>query len=230
MAFHQDPAPRARARPLCAPLLESLREGGVDRAVIVLRQGKWDIPAFLGQDGAGLGIELIYRIIEPTASVPETLAEALPFLDRCRVALGFPDIVFEPRDAFRQVIARQDATGADAVLGLFPCDRGHKADMIAFDDAGRVQRLVIKQPGHDLEFTWSIAVWTPRFSGFLRQTVEQARAESRARELYVGDVLQLAIDQGLVIETVRFADGFSLDAGTPDDLTRLLRGEIPSAP
>ncbi len=225
IGFTEAGGPR-RPRPACEPLLESLRTAGVDRAWILLRKGKWDIPELLGRGlrpGGDDALHLAYLALDPTASVPETLDAAYSFVADCRVALGFPDILFEPRDAYRHLLDRLDGAGADVVLGLFPTDQHEKTDMIELDaDGRRVRRLVIKQADAGLDYTWSIAVWTPAFSGYLHDFLAR-RDTDAAGELYVGQVIQAAIDDGLVVESVTFPDGSYLDVGTPEDLERAVR-------
>ena len=217
-----------RPRPVCAHLLDAFRRAGIGRALILLRRGKWDIPDLLGQavdgpvDGAEApSLELAYRVLEPTPSVPATLASAEPWIGDCNVALGFPDILFTPADAFRRLLERLASDRTDVVLGLFPTDQAEKTDMVELDDADsdQVRRIVIKQPDRGLLYTWSIAVWTPRFTRFL---VERAAVQGRqsGSELYVGDVIQAAIDDGMRVVGVPFAEGSYLDVGTADDLVR----------
>lgn len=213
-------------RPAAAFLLERLARAGVERAYVVLRAGKWDVPERLG-DGAGLGVHLSYLVIEETASVAETLDRAYPFVRGRRVALGFPDILFRPADAFARVRERQEATGADAVLGLVPTDRPDKADLVTVDAGGAVRGLAIKPgPGArrpEPPWTWIAAVWGPALTELLHREVAAARRGStraRGRELYPGDVLQRAIDEGLRVEAVTFPEGRHLDVGTPEDLER----------
>lgn len=204
-----------RPRPVCEYLLEGFRRAGIERAVIVLRRGKWDVPALLGS-GSEHGLDLAYRVVDATSGVPETLDAAYPFVAEARVALGFPDIVFTPRDAFSHLLRHQEETGAEIVLGLFPTDRCEKTDMVEVDALGRVCRLLIKQPDAGLTYTWSIAVWGPEFSRFLHDFVRSDAVQGR--EPFVGDVIQAAIDQGTRVETVAFPDGMYLDIGTPEEL------------
>ncbi len=212
----------SRPRPVCGRLLESFVAAGVSRAFVLLRKGKWDVPELLG-DGSELGLPLAYLAFEPTASVPETLDRAYPFVSEATVALGFPDIIVEPSDAYRPLLRRLRQTGAGVVLGLFPTDQSWKADMVELDDRDRVQRIVIKQPETSLRFTWSIAVWGPELSRYLHDFVARehtAGAGSRSGEAYVGDVIQAAIDDGMEVIGERFEDGSFLDVGTPEDLRR----------
>ncbi len=219
LGFEAGTGGQARPRPVCGRLLESFARAGVDRAFILLRKGKWDIPALLG-DGSRLGLPLAYMAFEPTANVPETLDRAYPFVAEATVALGFPDIVVEPGDAYRPLLRRLRQTRAAAVLGLFPTDQSWKADMVDLDERGRVRRIVIKQAETSLRFTWSIAVWGPELSRYLHDFVAAGRGTGQESETYVGDVLQAAIDDGMEVLGERFETGSFLDVGTPDDLLR----------
>ena len=205
-------------RPAASHLLERFRRGGIERAVIVVRPDKPDIEATLGT-GEEWGVALDYLSTSPTPSVPHTLDVARTAIGERRVALGFPDILFEPLDAFSELVRRQDATGAELVLGLFPTDRPEKTDMVRLDSAGRPVELVIKDPECRLEYTWSIAVWSPRFTELLHRWLDD-RGPAPQREPYVGDAIQSALEDGLEAQTVVFEQGFYLDIGTPEDLER----------
>lgn len=222
IGFQSDPA----GHPKVAThyLLERMRAAGITRAYVVLRAGKWDIPAYLG-DGANFDMHLAYLLMGAPFGSPYTLDKAWPFVQRARIALGFPDILFEPIDAFVRLLAHQDATSAEVVLGLFPAECPHKCDMVEIDGQDRVRHIVIKQPSSGLRYTWMIAVWGPDFTNFMHSyldTAIKARAAA-ARELFVGDVIQAAIDAGLTVEAERFDTGHAIDIGTPEDLKEALR-------
>ncbi|MFZ5917485.1 MAG: sugar phosphate nucleotidyltransferase [Chloroflexota bacterium] len=223
-----------RPKVVCHYLLEKMQLAGIDRAYIILRQGKWDIPAYLG-DGSMLGIHLAYLMMRLPYGAPYTLDQAYPFVQDCIVALGFPDIIFQPDDAFVQLLGRQAASEADIVLGLFPVDQPHKMDMVELDDDGRVRQIVIKPAQTHLRYTWFIAVWTPVFTRFMHDylasiqiTATKSLDEkngSACREIFVGDVIRVALQNGLRVESVIFAQGTYVDIGTPEDLVRAVRGD-----
>jgi glucose-1-phosphate thymidylyltransferase len=227
-----------RPKVACHYLLEKMRLAGATKAYIVLRQGKWDIPAYLG-DGAMLDMHLAYLMMRLPFGAPYTLDQAYPFVQDALVAFGFPDIIFQPDDAFVQLLARQADKHADIVLGLFPAHQPQKMDMVDLDDDGRVRLIVIKPPQTHLRYTWIIAVWTPVFTRFMHEHLaaiqnvqEQDDAGSSAREqreLFVGDVIQAAIHDNLRVEAVLFPDATYLDIGTPDDLVKAVRnmGSLP---
>ncbi len=214
---------------VCQYLLEKMRVAGIVKAYVVLREGKWDIPASLG-DGATAGMHLAYLMVGISFGVPFTLDQAYPFVRGSLVALGFPDTWFGAHDAFARLLARQTATRADVVLGLFPTDRQEKVDMVDVDKAGRVRRIVIKPRQTDLHYAWGIAVWSPAFTEFLHEYVAVRRESAgQAPELFVGDAVQAAINQGMQVESVQVDDEPFLDIGTPDDLLRATRrlGGVP---
>jgi len=215
-----DGGPRPRAA--CLQLLECFRVAEIRMAYVLLRQGKWDIPAYLG-DGAAVGLDLAYRVLEPTAGVAHTLDRAYPFVRDSLVAVGFPDTVIQPSDAYTRLLARQRATAADVVLGLFPTDRPGKTDLVALDDAGRVTDIIIKDPACGLSQCWCIAVWTPAFTRYLHVFLghpEVGRRTTDVEELYPGHVIRAAIQEGMRVEGVTFPTGEFLDLGTPGDLLR----------
>ncbi|WP_201035871.1 hypothetical protein, partial [Salmonella enterica] len=118
-------------------LLEKMQLAGIDQAYFILRSPKWDIPAYFG-DGEMLSMSLGYLMMNLPFGVPFTLDQAYPFVNDALVALGFPDILFQPEDAFVRILARLDASNAHVVLGLFPTNQPQKAGMVDFDDTGKV--------------------------------------------------------------------------------------------
>lgn len=236
VGFHQVGAERdLRPKAVCHYLLEKMRRADVNKAYIILREGKWDIPAYLG-DGTMLGVHLAYLMMGVPFGAPYTLDQAYPFVREAVVVFGFPDIIFQPDDAFGQLLAHQVATEAEVVLGLFPADQPQKMDMVDLDKDGQIRQIVIKPRQTDLRYTWIIAVWTPVFTRFMHEYLAAQMAgwpdasggnnSPKQRELFVGDVIQAAIDDGLPVETVCFPEGDYLDIGTPEDLIKAVRNGV----
>ena len=215
--------------PVCAHLLRRLALAGIGQAVVVLGDGKWDVPqTLLGYHS--LGVDLAYVVVGETPSESHSVAAGLSFTSGRLVALGYPDILFEPRDAFSALLHCQNRTDADLVLGLFPSDRPEEVDMVVLDDQLRPIEVVIKQPDRGLRYSWSVAVWTPRFSAYLTDFLDEgdnskadAAVQLLPEELSVGDVIQAALNDGLATEAVVFEQGRYLDIGTPDDLDEARR-------
>lgn len=234
LGFRPDgPEGRLRPRAAAETLLEAMDRAGAGRAYVVLRTGKWDVPAFL-EDGGPDGPALAYLVTPGTAGVPFTVEAALPFLAGSRVVFGFPDIVFEPPGALERLIERQEERGADVVLGLFPAERPEKMDMVRLDSDGAVRSLVIKPDDTELRHTWILAAWTPAFTEFLAGWCRRER-ERRAdpepgpdapEEPYLGHVVQAALEQGIEVDAVVFEEGSYVDIGTPRELASAMAERV----
>jgi glucose-1-phosphate thymidylyltransferase len=214
-------------------LLEKMRRADVKKAYFILRPGKWDIPAYFG-DGKTLDMHIGYLIMDLPYGVPFTLDQAYPFLKNTKIAFGFPDIIFEPEDAFVQLLSKREQTNADIVLGLFEAPKPQKMDMVEFDNQGNICKIDIKPVSTQLRYTWIIAVWTGRFTEFMHQFVLEHKYRYTAetddmpknKEVFVGDVIQAAVDTDIKIENVIFENGKYIDIGTPDDLAKAVHRGI----
>jgi glucose-1-phosphate thymidylyltransferase len=208
-------------------LLERFRTGGVRRIFMVLHESKGDVPRYFGT-GEMADVDLAYLSIPGSRSVPETLDRAFPFVADAIVALGFPDVIFQPIDAYARLIERQAATEADLVLGLFPAERCHSTDMVELAPDGRVIRVEIRPASTTLRYNWLIAVWSPAFTRFLREAVRSTPAVEA--ELQIGAVVQSAVATGLHVEGVEFPGGSYRDIGTPTELAAAIRENAAISP
>jgi glucose-1-phosphate thymidylyltransferase len=207
-------------KPVCLYLLEAMQSAGVKKAYIVLRQGKWDIPAYLG-NGAMVDMNMSYLMMQHPYGAPYTIDEAYSFVRDVNVAFGFPDILFNGSGIYQKLHEHMLAKNADVVLGLFPTRPGQRADMVEYDEKDRVKKIVIKPAESELVFAWITAVWNPSFSSFLHEQIQEQLQRGTAGfspEFYMGNVLQAAVDQKMNVETVRFPDLNFYDIGTPDGL------------
>ncbi len=214
-------------------LLEKMRLAGITRTYVVIREGKWDIPEYFGEGGK-VGMSLAYVVIPGSLGPPDTIDRAYSFVKPYRVAFGFPDILFEPDDAFVRLLAQQEATGADVVLGLHRVEEPQQWDMVDSDEHGRVRGIFMKPAETTLEFGWHLAVWTSAFTEFLHRFLgsEDTRrdlhwfankANDPGGDLAVGVVLQQALNAGLVISSVKFSETACLDIGNPENLAKAAR-------
>jgi len=197
-------------KPVISHVLDCMGLAGIRDVIVVLREGKQDIFEYL-TSSEWSHFRFAFEFTPGTSGVPETAALGLGDTQARNVVFGFPDILFEPRDAFVTLIERLENSSADVVLGLFPTGNPSKMDMVATDDAGCVTEIQIKPDATTLDLTWILAAWRPSFSAYL--------AASHDGD-HLGDVFQLAMADGLQIESVPFVEGRSLDIGTPDDLDR----------
>jgi glucose-1-phosphate thymidylyltransferase len=212
-------------------LIEKMAAAGATRAYVVVRPGKWDILEYYG-DGSAFGIDLAYLVADEPLGPPFTLDHAYRFVRDATVLFGFPDILFQPHDAFRGAVDRLETTGADLVVGAYARNPEELFDVVDTDQAGRVGRLAYEKPVVDRSMTegrsWVFAVWGPAFTEFLHLEVGRlrARVDSGAagtrREWPVGHVIDAAISAGLHVNSVFFPGAVYTDIGEPERLARAL--------
>ena len=207
-------------------LVKYYQLAGCSHIYFILKEGKWDIPKYYG-DGSRFDTNIGYLMMDLPYGTPFTLDQAYPFVKDKYVALGFPDVVVEPQNAFQKLYRHIKRTKADLVLGLFPNDTPEKCDMVKLDDKDQVTEIVIKEKDQGLKYSWLIAVWSPRFTEFLHQYINDAKKTAEkgriktsngTRELYVGDVFIAAMKNNFNIQSITFREGSGIDIGTPKDL------------
>lgn len=209
-----------RQRMVCEYLLEKMRAAGVSRVYVILRDGKWDIPACLG-DGSRTGLRLAYLMMGLPYGTPYSVDQATPFVQDAIVTFGFPDMILGPGDIFGKLLDYQGSYHADVVLGLFPVDRPEKVDMVDVSASGKVRQIIIKPQTTDLHISWGAAVWTPVFTRFMHEFLDSHRKiADEAPELYMGDIVQASIQAGLKVCGLQVSEFPFIDVGTPDDLKR----------
>lgn len=214
-------------------LFESMRMAGVRKAYVILRRGKWDIIDFYGS-GRMVGMDLAYVITEVPYGAPFSIRQAFEFVSHATIVFGFPDILFHPVGAFTQLLNRLKEKKNDLVLGLFPAINPRKMDMVEINHIGRPQNIHIKPEHSDLTYTWILAVWSPAFTRFMNDFLNQVEPEVHQsytqsnsggwqQEYYFGHVIQAALETEMAVESVIFKTGYYTDIGTPEDLVRAVR-------
>lgn len=205
------------AKPVCRHLLDAMRAAGVSKSIIVLRTGKWDIPACLVHEDCA-DMALSYVIIEGSRGVPWTIDAAYPYLNKSCVAFGFPDILFTQDDLFFKLREKLLSSNSDVVLGVFPTEHGSTVDVVSVTKSGSVSRICLKPRNVTSALSWIAAVWRPTFSSFLHSYVSEIdNVKPKLCELFVGDVLAAAIDN-LIVSAIVFPEDRFLDIGTPENL------------
>lgn len=214
-------------------LLESFRLAGVEKAYVVIREGKWDIPQYFG-DGRSLDMDLAYIVIRDSNGPPDSVNRAYPFLSGKTVAFGFPDIILRPPNIFARLLNYLSQQNCDLVLGLFPAHDCRAMDMVDVDRQGRVREIYLKPRRTALRYAWVCAVWRPTFTEFLHAALSSSSGPRRfgmkgnrkidaQGDVPVGAVIKAAVRQRLSVESVTFPRGAYLDIGTPTDLMKAVR-------
>lgn len=216
-------------------LFDRMVAGGVGQGIIVLREGKWDIPAYFGE-GEPAGMKLSYVVVGQTLGAPDTVDRAHAFVRHGVVAFGFPDILLGPPDVFDQLLTRMDAGDVDVVLGLYDVADPRESDMVKLDGENRVLGIYLKDTTSALPHCWACAVWGPRFTEFMHDAVQEHREHTAGSfgtidaggDLPMGLIFKQSVEAGLKVVGVPFEGYHWTDVGSPRDLLRMagkLRGQ-----
>ena len=223
--------------------------GGVRRAFLVLRPGKWDIPAYL-QDGALVGIDNTFAT--PVLTRPLDLGVDIVMHSATKYLAGHSDVlggalVVRDPELFERSYFIQNATGG--VLGPFEsflASRGLKTlELRVLEQSRTAQRLaeflaadprvarvfypgLPSHPGHDVARRQMHGGFGAMLSFEVAGTFEQTKAVCAATKLF-----QLAVSLGAVESLIEQPAGMShasydradrLRHGIGDSLIRLSVG------
>jgi len=192
-------------------LIREYRCAGIHDVIIIRRDEKQDIRTHYAAPAFG-DLNVIDLVTEATPSTAHSIDKAWEWIKERPVALGFPDIIINPPGVFSALCQKMAKSKSDVCIGLFPALHPTQSDMVRLQNE-RVQQIEVKPAETLLKMTWSCAVWQPAFSRFLHESIARS---SHSGELYIGRLFQIAIDAGLHISAVPFAQSLSLDIGTPD--------------
>jgi glucose-1-phosphate thymidylyltransferase len=233
IGFRTDEHGQVRTQVVSHHLLAKFARAGATRGYVVLRDGKWDIPAYFG-DGHLVGLDLAYVVIPGSLGPPDTVDRAYSFVAGCDVVFGFPDILFGPDDVFEILLTKMREAKADLALGLYRAVNPQQMDMTQVDDRGRVGGMFLKPKETDLLYGWLCAAWSPNFTeflhGFVRGELNRQREASAYAgidpqgDLPMGAPIKAAIDAGLETCAVAFPESQYLDIGMPENLVDAMRG------
>ncbi len=208
----------------CDYLIDHMLDAGVKNIHFVLRKGKWDIPAYFG-GGLNHDLNSCYHIADYSYGVPFSVNQPFPFIKDKIIVLGFPDILFKPKNVYQELIQElENNDETDIVLGVMPVLRPDKWDMVELDEEGNVTDVIIKSAvGKQKPYGWTIAAWKPRFSEFLNHRIstlllDKTKEELEKNEIYFGHIITDAIKKGMKVRSVVFKNGNCLDIGTSEDL------------
>jgi glucose-1-phosphate thymidylyltransferase len=234
LGWQQDQMGEKKSKVVSHFLLDKYKAAGIRKTYIILRKGKWDIPQYYG-DGAMVGMDLAYLIMNLPHGHPFTLDQAFPFTKNNLVAFGYPDVLMGPEDAFCHLIRKQGESKTSVVLGIFPIHAEQRwKDILVFGEGRKVKTIALKdRTSANQLWGWAIALWTSEFSlfmhEFLLEKVKQNKfVDPDGKEYTMNHVLQAALDSGVSMDHVVFDSGFVKDIGTPDDLLAAQREMLSS--
>ena len=204
-----------RPMPVIEASFRQLREADVARALVITSDRKPELMQYLG-NGGGIGLDLAFLQQTRADGLAAAAALALPWTRGANTCLLLPDTIVRPEAALKDARAVFESAKADLVLGVLPTGKPKELGPVRFDSAMRVIEVQDKPAATDLNNSWAMAVWGPEFADLLVGAVKLNPAVA------LGGVFQQAVDAGLDVRAVWFADGAFYDVGTPQGLAEAL--------
>ena len=206
-------------------VLRAMAGAGIAEAHFLIDREKLDIATYWGSGGPS-GIALAYHLMEDAPTTVAALASAAPFLRDRMVAFGYPAVVYEAPGMFTQLLSRMEGTDADIVLALFPTGDPAKVDTVNISRDGVVREIRVRSAASPFEWAWGAAVWKPTFTERLSVAVSPQEPDAgQIGEGYLGDLINHARRNGLMIDSMWFPEGHFSPIDAPRDWQRLLLEE-----
>lgn len=202
-------------------ILNHMSRAGANKAFMIIRKEKWDIPQFL-EDGSEFNLNLSYIVTPPTNGTIYSIIKALPFIQSEIVLLGFPDIQIYTHNPFSPLLEKLEDSNVDIVLGLFEAENPTKVDMVELNPDGSLKSVEVKPKHSKLSLTWLIAAWKPTFTREIEGCLTDLKSSITSREIYIGDVIYKSMEKGCNIQTHIFRKVKFVDIGTTSDLLKVL--------
>ncbi len=214
-----------RMRVISEILVQRMVEAGVKKIHMILRNSKWDIPAYY-RSGNQFGFDACYHIVENESAVPFTLDQPFTYTSGENILLGFPDIYFEPEDAFVQLKTHLITNpGTHLVLGVMWTEEPQNWDTAQINDEHLVVGIKIKETlNEDHGLAWFIAAWRPVFTEYLHEWLKRKSNTEfgQTDEIQFSRVILDFIADGHVVKAELIRKGVCIDTGTPEGLNNAL--------
>ncbi len=196
----RSPRPKAVAE----YLVERMIAAGAEQICMVISAEKSDIVRYFAE--REYAAEIFYVVQPRPLGLCDALFRAEAFARaHSRVLIGLPDTIWFPENAFRPAVEAE----ADVSLVLFPVLDPAQFDAVLCDDAGRVQRVEVKQSG--AQSCW---IWGALSTGSGAFRALKLLWEARHREdQYLGHLLNAYIAAGNAVHAVRSGEIY-MDVGT----------------
>lgn len=200
-------------------LVDQMVEAGAERLFIVIGDGKHDICRYYGS-GETFGVDIAYLYQTRLAGMPYAIDLAQPWIGDATILFGMPDTIIEPRDAYRRLLEFYRRTDAELAIGLFATSTPSKFGMVRVRENGDVVETVDKPAQTDLRHMWGNACWGKRFTDLIRAHLARGPFP---KEVVLGDIFNLALEQRLRFKGLVFEEGRYIDIGTTEELDDALR-------
>lgn len=207
-------------KPVASYVVDYLISAGVKHIVFVINGSKHQLIEYFGS-GNKFGCKFSYvvqdQISNGQSSSPglaDALVSAHHLIKNKTVLFGMADTIMLPENAFKLGLETY-LSGSDVTLCLFPTQFPEKFGMVSMNDDGRVLKIVDKPNVTNLEYMWGCIIWNEIFTDYLFSKVLENIGD-------FANILNMAIIDGIIINSVKFKDGKFIDFGTYEQINQYL--------
>jgi len=218
----EDDPEAVRPRAVSEYALQAFAAAHVERCIVIIAPWKLELVSYLG-DGREFDLSLAYVMQDRARGLPAAVDLAYPWTAGHDVCFAMPDTVLSPRNAIALLYEFFLQQGADLALAVFPTNEPERLGPVQLD-GDRVLRVFDKPLRPVTRNTWGAAIWSTHFTEMLHQ--ELATAAPSEEERAIGNLFAIAIDRGLAVRGLYFAQGAFADVGTPQGIRRFLEGSL----
>jgi len=203
-------------RPLLEHILESLRQAGIERTVVITGYLADHIERHFG-DGAALGLEIRYRRQEVRDGTARALLLAREAIGGRPFLLAWGDILTDPVN-YPGLLRTFAGSRLDGLLAVNWVEDPCRGAAVYVDAENRIERIVEKPPAGTATTHWNnagIGVFRPALFDYAAAVRPSSRGEYE-----IPDAISAMIADRLAVHAYPLR-GFWSDVGTPEDLERV---------
>lgn len=212
-----DETSTARPIPVVNLSLRALREAGVRRCAVTVSERKPELMRFLG-DGSDFGLKLAYVQQSTPSGLTVAVDMAYEWVKGCYSCLLLPDTIVRPLGAMSRLRQVMERDHPDLVLGVFPTAVPEQLGPVRFDRDNVVSEVLDKPAVTDLYNTWAMAIWSPAFADLVHEFVANPTTAGKP----LGEIFNFAVQGGMKVKAVHFAEGSFVDIGTVRGLSQMV--------
>ena len=199
--------------------LLAMRRAGLKKCIIVTNSNKPEILRYFA-NGSEFGMSIAYVNQSAPLGLALAVDTAFAWIENAYVCLSLPDTLFFPANALAVVRESLVRDNADLVLGVFPTDTPQQLGPVRMTEDGRVLEVFEKPVVTDLNNTWGVAAWAPRFTSFVHRSATELVNRS------IGCLFGEAVQAGFRVRAVYFEEGDYVDLGTEAQLAATFGGRV----
>ncbi len=208
-------------KPVAEFIVDNLVIAGIDHICFVINETKHQLLGYFGTgEKFGCRFSYVYQDFQSIKNAQSPgLAQAIDasfhLINDKVVYFGMPDTIITPKNVF-QKLQNSFQKDIDVLLGLFITSTPEKFGMVETDINNIVHKIIDKPKESSLTKMWGCIVWGPKFSVFLHESVQSG-------EYDFANILNSAINNGLIVQSNFFPEGNYIDIGTFSEVTKLTK-------